>query len=509
MQLFLKVMKSSAEVNVRVLNTIALFGIGLAPGLVAAQTTFNFDKYVADHGGSVREAFIEVLSDARQQPGATIKFTAKRYQVKGSILHGGVNPPFEIPTETTLDGEGPKRTVIEVNMTVSPHEQWSLFHATVNGAVTISDMELVGKDVTSPNYQSTAIWHLGGSGTMTLRNVKFRGFSSPVKKALGSSNVLMQGCELTCRQSAFFTSGGGGRYDIRNCWFHDIGEGSLNHALYLKGPWDYINVVGNRFERIASAGIHRYGKDNSVVVTTAGPVLIWDNIFERCREWGIILNGDFNYEARIIGNEIRECPGEGIRIQSSNVDVSANTIWAATGILGGEGAESQPSSQVRIVGNTLIARPSPSMSAGSWWGIAVQYPCRDWTIEGNRVVDEGAGELFTGVQLLGARDCVIQGNEFQLRGDLHRDGSRGLVTSSFDDGQARRVRGVIISQNVFRGLTGKSPNDGAIQIVGPIDGDCELNRNHFAVDLDIREMLGASSECEGQNWSLDDWSDRP
>jgi len=63
-------------------------------------------------------------------------------------------------------------------------------------------------------------------------------------------------------------------------------------------------------------------------------VLIWDNVFERCKEWAIILNGDFAYEARVMGNEIRECQGEGIRIQTSDVEVSGNTIWAVTGILG-------------------------------------------------------------------------------------------------------------------------------------------------------------------------------
>jgi hypothetical protein len=313
-------------------TSLLAIGIVLTPAF--GQTSLIFDEYVASNGGSVRDALIEVLTDAKGKPGTTIQFAAKRYRIKGSIRHGGNNPPFEIPSNTTLDGMGPKKTTIEVDMSVSPNEQWSLFNIPSDGAATVSDMQLVGKDMAGPIYQSTAIWHLGGSGAMNLKNVKFRGFSSPVKRDLGSSNVLIDGCEFTARQSAFFTSGGGGGYDFRNSWFHDIGEGSLNHALYLKGQWEYINVVGNRFERIASAGIHRYGKDPSVTATTAGPVLIWDNVFERCKEWAIILNGDFAYEARVMGNEIRECQGEGIRIQTSDVEVSGNTIWAVTGILG-------------------------------------------------------------------------------------------------------------------------------------------------------------------------------
>ena len=149
------------------------------------------------------------------------------------------------------------------------------------------------------------------------------------------------------------------------------------------------------------------------------------------------------------------------------------------------------------------------MSTGSWWGIAVQYPCREWTIEGNRILDEGAGELFTGIQLLGARDCVIQGNEFRVMGDNHLHGARGIALSSFDNGEPHRVHDVVIRQNAFRGTTGAAPNDGAIQVIGPIDGGCEREGNHFAVDLDIREMLGASNECEGKNWSLDDWDEEP
>lgn len=485
----------------KIVTALGLVMIGCTGGSSWAQS-INFADRVAAHGGSVQAAFVSVLDDAATQPGTTIRFPSGTYRIETFVEHG--DAAFNIPTSTTFEGNGSDQSVIEIGFPVAPDAQLNLFAIVADGVVTLRDLKFVGVEAN----QTVAIIHLGGAGAMNLEQVVIDGFTSPIKKASGTADVLLDGCEITARDSGFFTSGGGGGYDIRKCWFHDIGHDFLHHALYIKGPWKYINVVGNRFERIASAGVHRYGRDPNMAERTSGPVLIWDNIFEQCEEWGVILNGDFEYETKIVGNEFRECK-EGIRIQSSRVEVTGNTIWGDTGILGQQGEQSQPSQFVRIVGNTLIAKDSPTMHHfGSWWGIAVDYPCRDWTIEGNRFFDEvEASDEFRGVHLRGARDCLVQGNEFNLSGDDHVLGY-GVVTSAFtDNGALRRVHGAFIRQNAFRGTTGHPPNDGAIQVIGDINGGCKLDGNHFAVDLDIRETIGASSECQGTNWTLRDWGE--
>lgn len=309
--------------------------------------------------------------------------------------------------------------------------------------VRVRDLWLDGPDQLGTGGEVRLLHHDGEGGALLVTDCLLRKAATAIKVDPQAAALHVARCEFT-GQSAFgiLTSGavaGDTRINVRDCFFHDLGTATTDHAIYVPNNHS-LDVEGCRFTDLTGYGVHVYGQ-------TSGS--------NHCRVRACSFDGAMR--GAIVTNAytpmtIAHCQ---FRVTTSNLQVKI-------------------SGTVRIVDCDFEGK---SNGIGDIYNTNDGIPPYDVTIERSRFFGSATGASCITIQFAGAQSWRITGCDFR--------GGRavGVLTDpSMDSSSSVRIDG-----NSWDQATGV---DYAIELHGP--GTVVVDGNEFK---ELRSTSGYAIRC--------------
>lgn len=139
-----------------------------------------------------------------------------------------------------------------------------VFRCVDSSKVRVSNLWIDGPEAMGSGGDVRLIHHNGDAdGALHVEDCYLRKGDTAIKLDSGTVRVVVERCEFTGQASfGLLTSGssaGDMQIAVRDCWFHDLGETSQDHGVYVPNNHS-LDVSGCRFTGISGYGVHVYGQ---------------------------------------------------------------------------------------------------------------------------------------------------------------------------------------------------------------------------------------------------------
>lgn len=236
------------------------------------------------------------------------------------------------------------------------------------------------------------------------------------------ARVITQRCYFTSNDRNSLTFGDNNSdCSVLDCTFNDVAVQHIDSE-----PKTEVNAAtgtpGDRASGILIQGNTFYTPGSSYAITTAGPSIRFRN-----ERWKIIGNNFYDASLEVIWID-------DVTIQGNN--------WFLTPAYTTPGLEMfRYSDRVTVQGNTFTTEQSGSGAAMSIVGANDLDQAQRTTIQGNTFNGNNVGSLLN---IQGARDVIVDGNQFNFVGDDANSGNGVNVRATLNVGS------VHVSNNIFR-----------------------------------------------------------
>ncbi|HEY6731041.1 MAG TPA: right-handed parallel beta-helix repeat-containing protein [Solirubrobacterales bacterium] len=140
-----------------------------------------------------------------------------------------------------------------------------MFRCVDGSHVQVRNLWLDGPEELGAEGEVRLLHHNGGGGSLLVLDCFLRKGGTAIKVDAAAESITVARCEFT-EQSEFgiLTSGsspGDIRISVRDCYFHDLGETTTEHAIYVPNNHS-LDVDGCSFADLSGYGVHVFGQSS-------------------------------------------------------------------------------------------------------------------------------------------------------------------------------------------------------------------------------------------------------
>lgn len=213
-----------------------------------------------------------------------------------------------------------------------------MFRCSDDSHVQVRNLWLDGPEELGAEGEVRLLHHNGDGGSLLVLDSFLRKGNTAIKVDAAAESLTVARCEFTA-QSAFgiLTSGsspGDTRVGVRDCYFHDLGSATTDHAIYVPNNHS-LDVAGCSFANLTGYGVHVFGQSSG-----CSHCRVRACAFRGAMRGGIVTNkytltviahcqfgvSTSNLQLKVVGSaRITDCDFEAV---SSNIPDIANTSEA-------------------------------------------------------------------------------------------------------------------------------------------------------------------------------------